>query len=192
MTDVCAWCQQPVTPDSSGGEVFAGLCPECARRSQEDRPVALSDLVNEFPVPVLAVDDDVAVLAANDAARTAFNLTPVEMTGRRVGDIVECVHAREPGGCGRTIHCTGCAFRRTVEATAADGISRHDVPALQSIHTSQGVRLKSFRISTQVVGKFVLVTIGSGPARPPRRRPGRIAAGGDRRASDWADPAELL
>lgn len=124
--------------------------------------MVLADLLNEFTVPVLAIDDDVVVLVANDAARAAFNLTAVERMSRRIGDIVECVHAREPGGCGRTIHCTGCALRKTVADTAADGKPRDGVPAFQSDHTPRGVELTLFRISTQAMGNFVLATIGPG------------------------------
>lgn len=137
------------------------MCPDCVRRSQGERPVVLADLLNEFTVPVLAIDDDVVVLAANDAARTAFNLTAVARTSRRIGDIVECVHAREPSGYGRTIHTTGCALRKTVAVTAADGRPRDGVPAYQSVCTPRGVKL-IFRISTQAVGNFGLATIGPG------------------------------
>ena len=162
MSPICAWCQKPLPPVEAflDRPSFPGMCPDCARRSQGERPVALADLLNEFAVPVLAVDDDVVVLAANDAARTVFNLTAAEGLSRRVGDIVECVHAREPGGCGRTVHCSGCALRRAVTDTAADGRPRDGVPAYQSVHTSRGVELTLFRISTQAVGNIVLATIG--------------------------------
>lgn len=170
MTTICAWCQRPLpTAAAPAAEGFStGLCPDCARRLQDERPIALADLVDEFTAPVLAVNDDVVVLAANDAARANFNLTTVVMVGRRCGDVIECVHAREPGGCGRTIHCPGCTLRRTVVKTAADGRPRHNVRALQSIATPQGVKLAPFRISTQAVGTVVLVTIAPESAR---RRP---------------------
>ncbi|HUJ44789.1 MAG TPA: hypothetical protein VLW52_14410 [Opitutaceae bacterium] len=192
MTTICAWCQRllPPAPPSADGQSPAGLCPDCARRLHDEQPVALADLVNEFRVPVLAVDDDVVVLAVNEAARVNFNLTTVATTGRRYGDIIECVHAREPGGCGRTVHCPGCTMRRTVVDTAADGNPRHHVLALQSIRTPHGVKLISYRISTQAVGKTVLVTIGPERVRPRRRRPAENATAGDRPAAGYAESVE--
>ncbi|HUL54055.1 MAG TPA: hypothetical protein VLT83_11660 [Opitutaceae bacterium] len=190
MTTLCAWCQRPLlpAPASADGAGPAGLCPDCARRLQDERPIALADLVNEFAVPVLAVTDDVVVLAANDAARANFNLTAVEMTGRRGGDIIECVHARQPGGCGRTVHCPGCTLRQTVVATAADGKPRRRVRAVQSVATAQGVKLRTFRLSTQAIGGTVLVTIAPESASPSRRRSARAAAG-KTAIIPWAEPA---
>ena len=73
--------------------------------------------------------------------------------------MVECAHATEPGGCGQTVHCKGCALRRSVEHTHATGEPLRGVHAYQEIRTPNGIRTAWFELTTERAGDLVLLRI---------------------------------
>jgi hypothetical protein len=80
------------------------------------------------------------------------------MIGRLGGDVFECEYARHPDGCGRTIHCSGCAIRRSVTTTFQTGQALHHVPA-QLKQYPQENRQVEMLISTEKVGDTVWLRI---------------------------------
>ena len=79
--------------------------------------------------------------------------------GQLLGDVIECVNAQTPEGCGRTIHCSGCTIRRMVTATHQDGRPRQSVEADQLVMRAGSVVPVRYSISTQKVGNAVLLII---------------------------------
>jgi hypothetical protein len=101
----------------------------------------------------------VRVCTGNKHARRMFGGGISRLDGRRGGEVIECVHAREPGGCGGTLHCKSCTIRRTVLDTFATGRSFVRVPAYPDVQTESGVKTLNVWISTEKVGTFVLLQI---------------------------------
>ena len=73
--------------------------------------------------------------------------------------MIDRVYSQLPGGCGNTEHCQACAIRRSVTNTHLPGDSRRRVPAYQDIQTPHGMCEMRFTISTEKVGRFVLLQI---------------------------------
>jgi len=76
---------------------------------------------------------------SNDAARRLVDKPEEKIEGLLVGDIFECVHASQPGGCGGTEHCSRCTIRSCIEKTYATGLPLYDVPATLRI-VQEGTR----------------------------------------------------
>ena len=97
-----------------------------------------------------------ALLARNEPLR-----------GLRAGDVFECANARLPGGCGRTIHCSGCTLRRTVTDTFTTGRSHVRVPAYLRRRRDEDAGAVSLLITTEKVGGVVLLRVDHvGPDGP--------------------------
>ena len=123
MKKICAWCGTWLIKDGeedvrrTDTVVSHGICRNCLTNVQFQAGVKLQELLDALEAPVVAVDSDVVLKVVNDKARVLFGKTPEAIIGHRGGEVFECAHARLPGGCGRTMHCSGCTVRRTVTDT---------------------------------------------------------------------------
>lgn len=165
MKRICAWCKkelgEKLYPGEKSGEepISHGICPDCVRKNFRHEAIGMGDFLDQFPHPVLLVDEDVRVLAMNKAGLKALNKKEEEVRGLLGGELIDCDHARKPGGCGRTLHCKSCAIRMTVTDTYQTGNSHIRVPAYPDLHhITQENRIR-FLISTEKVGETVLLRI---------------------------------
>jgi PAS domain-containing protein len=121
---VCAYCRKTISDDRQGGEcdVSHGMCPSCAdhyERLWQGMP--LSEYLDTIDRPVIMVNGDGAVVAANQKLAALFGREKAEMRGLLEGEAMACVHSRLPEGCGKTVHCRECTVRRAVESVARTG-----------------------------------------------------------------------
>jgi hypothetical protein len=162
MKAICAWCNRLLSAEGLQAEevITHGMCRECEEHLLVgfNHP-SLQEFLDRLGMPVLLVDDDVNVLAANDMASKLLGKEKGELEGYRGGDVIECSYARLPGGCGRTVHCNACAIRMSVQDTCTTGKSCEKVPACADLYTENGPTHVQFLISTQKVGQFVLLRI---------------------------------
>jgi len=124
MKTVCAWCGASIAgsgeSEPSCTEISHGICAPCAENLRFVQGGSLQRFLDSFPVPVLVVDADCRTEGMNRSA--------LQLAGRNeavhhelLGPVFTCVNFRLPGGCGRTIHCSGCAIRTAVTHTSATG-----------------------------------------------------------------------
>jgi PAS domain-containing protein len=145
---------------SSGEPVIShGLCQRCARSLLAQRGVPLVEYLDGLGAPVAVVDHDGVVRAANEKLCELLSQDPSSVRGKLGGDVFECEYAALPEGCGRTIHCSACAIRRTVTDTFDSGISRERVPASLRQGNPGQARSIDLLISTERVGSHVLMRI---------------------------------
>jgi len=161
MKVVCAWCSKLIKPGADTGEVSHGICASCARFffGKEIPGRTLEMFLDELPVPVLVVDGDGEILAINHRAQAVTGREPRDLPGLRAGDMIACVNAEGPGGCGRAEGCLGCVVRDAIEGTYASGAPREQVTAQKDVSTPSGVRSARFRIATRKLGQTVLLRI---------------------------------
>jgi PAS domain-containing protein len=98
-----------------------GICESCLNNFEFQKGVPLQRYLDSIPLPVIVVDRHVVVKAANRTACETLCKDPVEMVQHLAGNVFECAHARLPEGCGNTVHCSGCAIRRSVTKTFETG-----------------------------------------------------------------------
>ena len=159
MKIVCAWCQKNIGSTSSHLEnelISHGLCNDC-RIKLEYNFTSLEDFIENLNKPIMIMDNDAIVLGANESVATMLQKSKEEIKNQVTGQVIECVYADLPEGCGNTIHCTGCTIRNTVTKTYETGQSQIDVEAFQFLNTSTGQKHKKFLISTEKLGNHVLI-----------------------------------
>lgn len=164
MKTICGWCGRAMAETAEVGSdpeaVTHGICAECAAFFENNRGVGIREFIGQLGAPVLILDKDIRVEAMNLAAGAYVDLRLPEIEGLLVGDVMECAHARLPGGCGNAGVCVmGCALRRIVLETFATGKSAEGVEARQEIMTGQGLREMRFWFSTALADGRVLLRI---------------------------------
>ncbi len=87
----------------------------------------LKGLFAAIPCGVLIVDPDQRVLAVNSVIERIFGVPEGDVTGKRGGEVLRCVHADDsPDGCGFGDYCRTCLVRRTaLDAISGKQINRN-------------------------------------------------------------------
>lgn len=149
----------PLEQDLPEEHISHGVCRKCLDICMAGSGKAMEDFLDSLQAPVLVVDSDVRVLAANVHAQEVVSKRKLEINGRLAGEVFECAHAHQPGGCGHTLHCQSCTIRLTVTKTFHTGASFIRVPACQDLDTFEGPRKIRYLISTERAGGTVLLRI---------------------------------
>jgi PAS domain-containing protein len=117
---------EPLADDS----ISHGMCRACFEHfDRQWGGQSLGEYLDGLPVPIVAFDGQMRVVAANQAMANRLGKPDRELHGLLGGDVMECAHARLPGGCGNQVCCSTCAIRKTVEEVARTGKGVERVPA---------------------------------------------------------------
>lgn len=160
---VCSACgkflkDKPSDP-SMDHEVSHGLCYDCALHFRAQAGLPIADYIEGFEVPVVTIAPNLTISALNRKASELLGKTIVDVQGERGGDVFECQYARLPGGCGETIHCSGCTIRNTVNETLRTGKPMINVPAVLNRYSESGTEQIDLLITTEKIGGVVFLKI---------------------------------
>jgi PAS domain-containing protein len=166
MLLVCSYCRRTIRDDGSGeAGVSHGMCAPCAEHFEKLwRGMSLGEYLDDVPEPVLVVNAEGRVVAANQRLASLFGRERADLCGLRQGEALACVHSRLPEGCGKTVHCRECTIRRAVEKVAETGVAVERAPAY--LEASDG-RLE-LRISVRPRQGFVKVVVEELRRPPPK------------------------
>ena len=171
MNKVCAWCRKNLDDSSSADgddphPVSHGICADCARKVMETESESVASYLDRFPGPVLLVEGEGLIVAANGRGLGLLGKRAEEIRGRPGGNVFECRNAYLPGGCGKTIHCKSCTIRNTVTDTMLSGRSHIRIPAFLDTADLSGDKRIRFLISTEKSGEAVLLRIDEVDGKP--------------------------
>jgi len=133
-----------------------GICDHCRDNVRFQQGVTLQSYIDSLAIPIFVIDDKGVVQTVNNKACQALGKNPADIVHHLGGDVFECEHARLPGGCGKTIHCSGCSIRRAVTECYNSGEPKSMVPACVNPETPSAVELM---ITTIRVNDGVLLRI---------------------------------
>jgi len=133
MKVVCAWCRARIA-GSGGNEpsdsvTSHGICPACVENFSFQDGVSLQRFLDTVPLPVLAIDAECRTETLNQKACEVLGKPRESVRLELLGPVFSCAYSRLPEGCGRTIHCSGCAIRKAVTQTFETGEPRVSIPA---------------------------------------------------------------
>jgi hypothetical protein len=75
------------------------MCPKCqVAFVGGPGPVSLKDFIGKFEFPIILVSSNVELIEANQKALEFFGKEFDETEGQLAGEVLECIHARRPGG----------------------------------------------------------------------------------------------
>ncbi len=82
-------------------------------------------ILRALPLPVAVADAEVRVQAVNPSAECFFRAPAADAYQKKCGDVIRCVNASQPGGCGGTPACRACVLRNSVyQALEGQSITR--------------------------------------------------------------------
>lgn len=158
MQVICSYCRDVLEEDerSEDGDISHGMCEPCHEYfSAQWNGMNWDEYLNRFDQPVVLLNGDLRVVAANERAGKILENGDREVVGLLPGEAMECVYARHPDGCGNTLHCAACTIRIVTECTIITGKSLEDVPAKLSLETED----ITFLISASKLGSLVQVVV---------------------------------
>lgn len=165
----CAWCDHELAPQEGAARpdraVIPPLCSACSELMVFQMGVPLQTFIDSLPAPIFVVNDDSVVQAANRLGLLLLNKGSGQVLKRSGGLVFDCAYAQLPEGCGRTVHCSGCAIRRSVRHTFETGEPLTGVPASLRSAAPGEQQTIDMRISTEKMGAVVILRIDRpGPA----------------------------
>ena len=158
MKVICSYCRKKMGEKEpfNDDRVSHCMCQECYGYYQEQiNGLSLDKFLGRFEAPVLIVDKDGRIVAANKMAETMTGKSQREISGLLGGEVMECAYARLPEGCGQTVHCVACTIRRTVMAAMESGEPQMHIP----VKLRQEDREIAMIISTEKIGSLVRIVI---------------------------------
>ena len=156
MKVICSYCREKLGEKEpfEDENVSHGMCEECYDYYQEQiKGLSLEEYLDKFEAPVIIVDRDGRIVAANEMAETVTGRgkSTCDLMGLLGGEVMECMYARLPEGCGRTEHCVACGIRNTVMASMESGKSQVRVPVkLQKVDKEVRMVISTTRILSLV------------------------------------------
>lgn len=162
MRRICAWCKKELSPREDRGteqEITHGICSLCALKFTSSIPRNLKDLLDMIREPVLLLDAQAVVKAANESGLQLLGKELAAIEEHPGGEVLECSYSRLPEGCGHTVHCKTCAIRNILMDTLTSDHGYTRVPAFQRICTPAGERIMRYYLSTEKVGEKILLRI---------------------------------
>ena len=162
IKQICAYCNAELgTIEGADPEVLIshGICEKCLPKMAGTYVKTFTEFLDSIKAPVFVVDGNVQILTVNAAGQNMLSKSSENLHGRLGGEAIDCVHSKEPGGCGKTIHCKSCAIRRSVATTSATGNPCLKVPAYADLGDVTRNTKVRFLISTRKAGAVVLLQI---------------------------------
>jgi PAS domain-containing protein len=155
---ICSYCRkkigekEPINDDS----VSHGMCQECYDYYKEQvNGLPLDKFLDRFEIPLLVVDKNVRIVAANKMFEKMTGRSHRDIFGLLGGEVMECAYARLPEGCGETVHCLACSIRNTVMAAMESGEPQMQVP----VKLRRESKEIGMVISAEKIGSFVRIII---------------------------------
>lgn len=126
MKIICSYCRkdmgqkEPLEDDS----LTHSMCPSCYEHYHKMwEGLSIGEYLDDIDKPVIVVEEEGRVVAANQAMADMLDKSDREMFGLLGGEAMECDYARLPEGCGQTVHCKTCTIRRAVNEVMETGKS---------------------------------------------------------------------
>jgi hypothetical protein len=164
MRQLCAWCgkvlEEKGSPEPQSVPETHGICTACSETVLRGGGTLVSFL-DGMGLPILLLDANAALVTANVAARETLRLDLPKLKGELAGDVIECVYAALPGGCGQQLHCAACQIRNSVTSTFLTGAILEGVEAYQDVRGPGGAERLHLRISTAKLGDAVVLRLDS-------------------------------
>jgi hypothetical protein len=163
MKKICAWCKKDLFDEKHNQSletgITHGICADCLKKYFSERPLELVKYLDGLLAPVLLIDPGGVVKTANKAAQSLLGKKVSLIENFKGGNVFECIYASLPEGCGKTVHCSGCAVRRSVTYTYTTGKPLYKSSAYLRQYQSDSTKEQHYLISTEKVGDIVLLRI---------------------------------
>lgn len=157
----CIWCSPDI--GTNKGRDKTDLCGCCSEHFSLPPGGPIQKHLDSLSFPVLGVElyagKHMITRVVNRSACTWLNKEPAEIIQHLTGNVIECVHARLPEGCGGALPCESCGILRSVAGTVKTGGPLIAVPAMLQQEYAGQVLVLTLRLTTMKAGGLVLLRL---------------------------------
>ena len=121
--------------------------------------ISLQEFIDTMIVAIIVLDHKGSIQTVNEKARSLFNKELFFFKGQSIGRVFECEYTNLPGGCGETVHCSGCGIRIAVTETFTTGNPVYRMETtLKDLKPGEPLKIHYY-ISTRKRGDAVMLQI---------------------------------
>jgi hypothetical protein len=162
----CIWCSPDIGTIEGGDKT--DLCGCCSEHFSLPPDGPIQKHLDELSFPVLGVElyagKRMITRSVNKSACAWLNKRPGEIVQHLTGNVIGCVHARLPEGCGGSLPCEACEVLRSVAGTVKTGEPLIAVPAMLQQEYAGQVLVLTLKLTTMKAGGLVLLRLDTGPS----------------------------
>lgn len=151
----CTFCGKELSDENNN----RGFCNDCLNEIMKDSQRFKNEILDKLDLPVLVFNRKTTTVEnANQKLLNFVNKSLNDIRGSLGGNVLDCIYASKPGGCGKTEFCPGCPIRDIVEKTIDE--EGHKNKEVSLILNSNGRKIKTnLNISTKVKSDNILFQI---------------------------------
>ena len=154
MKVICSYCRKAMQESQTSGhsKILHDMCDRCIEYFMPQwEGLSLGEYLDRFEVPVLILNEDARILAANQQMADLIGRPERRLKGLLGGEAMECIYARLEEGCGQTVHCTTCTVRNCVMHTLRTGETLNQV----ACYVEQDTGKRYFLLTTVKLGRSI-------------------------------------
>ena len=157
----CRWCARDI--GTGDGRKASSLCGCCLEHFSLPPDGPSQRHLDDLLFPVLGIElyagKHMITRAVNTHACAWLHKEPGEIIQHLLGNVLECVHARLPEGCGSALPCAACEVLRSVAETVKTGESLVAVPGNLFQEDAGRLPARVFSLTTMKTSKLVLLRL---------------------------------
>jgi PAS domain-containing protein len=119
----------------------------------------MQEFLDRFPGPVLVMDPEENVLAANQRAIEISAVAPDQIRGMKCGNVLKCQQAEKPEGCSRSDKCRCCIMLQAMRYSHSTGLPRVRIPASPEFEWLGDDKRTVIYVSSEKIGDLVILTL---------------------------------
>ena len=144
------------------------MCVECLEfLDKQWRGMTVGDYLDTLDAPIMLVNAERRMVSCNKKAEKVLGKSRGIMRGLMAGEFLECHNSIMSEGCGKSIHCSACVIRKSIEGTIKTGepvkeepayfnTVEHGVPVVRRIQVSTEKEGNMVRLQVQGIGDDLL------------------------------------
>ena len=162
MKLVCSRCEKKLGEKEPLKDIRTEMtmCVECLEFLEKEwRGMTVGDYLDTVDAPVMLVDSERRMVSCNKKAEKVLGKSRGIMKGLMAGEFLECHNSVLSEGCGKSIHCSACIIRKSIESTVKTGESVKETTAYLNTMEHGVPVVRHIKVSTEKEGNMVRLQI---------------------------------
>ena len=162
MKLVCSRCRKKLGEKEplKDASVEITMCVECLETLDKQwRGMTVGEYLDTLDAPIMLVNEERRMISCNKKAEKALGKKREVMRGLMAGEFLECHNSVLAEGCGKSIHCSACVIRQSLELTINSGEPVKEVTAYLNTMEHGIPVVRHIKVSTEKEGQYVRLQI---------------------------------
>jgi len=153
---LCKYCGEQLDPPHEN----RGFCGDCYDIIIKDPLSFKKEILDNIDLPFFVVSQSSQrVVTANEEFLNFISKSFDQIANQLGGDVIGCIHAANPHGCGKGEFCSKCPIRNLVQKTIDTQNPQKHVHVVQLIKHEGETKDISLHVTTRIKNGYVLLQI---------------------------------